>query len=238
MKNTTLLRELETHHNKFKNAHKSLETFNRDIEFYEKFIPYFFSKNGDADNIKNVYENITYDYEDGCEKTISCINVNKCYDVYKETWLDGMYQFISDIRESSDDNLENLSRTLTIAEHNNPVFLTGLYNGEVEECPIEEMPLSEAVSNIEFLIDFIPQLSLLKEECLHTVNTIVNGDYSKDKQNMLIESLNLLYNSIDDYCYGTLKNILEDYDKINTALFESTESSHTNKEKEEPFVLL
>lgn len=241
MNNAELFNELKNRHIKFEKRENSLEAFSNEMNFYESFIPYFFSKNGEADNIKNMYENINYDMEDHCEKSISCIDVNRCYDVYKE-YVDGMMKFIVDICENgnNDKKLDAFESKLDIAKNNDAIFIESLYAGKIPDYTIHEKPLSEAVQNIEFLIDFIPQLSVLKENCSSLANKIVDCETTnKRKEELLIESMGMLYNSIDQYCYGTLYNILTDYQKINNVLEESAEPSYPKKKKDnDAFVLL
>lgn len=229
MNNAILFNELKSHHDKFLKKHKTLESFFHEMEFYESFIPKFFSKNGEADNIKNMYENIQYDLADHCEKHIDCIDANRCYDVYTE-YMNGMKEFMNNILTCDENNLKPFEEKMEIATSNDAAFISSLYKGNIENYAITEKPLSEAVSNIEFLIDFIPQLSVLKEHCEEMLNKIVDGNYDGEKEKLLIEGMDMMYSSIDEYCYGTLRTILEDYDKINDVLFKEDDNTPLVKE--------
>ena len=62
------------------------------------------------------------------------------------------------------------------------------------------------------MIDFIPQLKELKEKCESVHSLITDEDTAKSK--LFKESSDMLFESVSNYCYNTVKNIFECYTQI------------------------
>ena len=98
---------LESNQNYIKENDFSTESFEKNIEFYESFIPEFFSKTGEAQNIRNMYKELKKDKNE--DKFINCISLTESATIYNE-YIDGMSKFIDEIKETSinesEDSLE------------------------------------------------------------------------------------------------------------------------------------
>lgn len=191
------------------------------ITYYESFIPDFFSKNGEADGIRNMYSKIRVMKESGQEKNIECCDMYQIHDIYTE-YVDGMINFINDIRNvnvSESTKIEEYSEKFKKAKDNDLTFIKSLYNGKIKE--ITSMPLSEAVSNVEFLIDFINDIKDLKTSCC-VVEEAAKSEDGTVKQPLLEGCLEMLCESVNNFCYYTLKSVLTTYADINNVLTEET----------------
>lgn len=223
----SFLEILDSQHEKFKTESVNIDSLINGIDFYESFIPDFFSKNGEANGIRAMYKGIRESLEN--EKTINAIDVNKSAEIYNE-YMEGMIEFILDISNitfvEACDELKIFEEKFEKAKEKDCIFIESLYDGKLNEET--EMVLSEAVSNIEFLIDFIPQLKTMKERCIN-----LNESFKNKTENQEIElvnkSLEMLYESVNNYCYSTVKNIVTTYYDINDKLFNVTPSSNEEK---------
>ena len=102
------------------------------------------------------------------EKSIFCADITNNHKVYME-YVDGMMKFIYDINnivvnESTSEELEKFSSKFESAKKNDSLFIESLFTGELSKP--SDKPLSEAVSNIEFLIEFVPSLNKIKKSIL------------------------------------------------------------------------
>lgn len=217
----SFLNLLDQKHEEFLSKEKTLENFISGIEVYESVIPTFFSASGEANGIKSMYQLIKEYMPD--EKHIVCTDVNKGASIYNE-YLEGMMKFIHQINETDFAALEgsdvSFTEKLNKAKSNDSAFIESLYGGTVNENI--ELVLSEAAQNVEFLIDFIPQLKSLKSMCT-TLVTECTQDSIEIKKDLIQESLKMLFESAENYSYKTLHNIMETYYGIQTALHESAD---------------
>ena len=196
-----LLESLKNQHESFKNNEITLESVINDITNYELFIPEFFSKTGEAEGIRKMYSAIKESMEE--EKSIMCIDVSNSASIYNE-YMEGMSKFIIDMAEvnSDTDNTNDLvtfKENFNKAKQNDSIFIESLYEGKIKENEKVETPLSTAVSNVEFLIDFIPQLSILKESCTNICNTI-KSNTDPNYTELLNDGMKMLFESVDQYC--------------------------------------
>ena len=215
----SFLENLDSQHEKFTTGSITLESLINDIEFYESFIPEFFSKNGEAKGIRVMYESIRENI--GNEKTIMCVDVHRSASIYRE-YMEGMVSFITEISNNmmteSAHELNDYAEKLERARTKDSLFIDSLYNGKLNEHI--DTVLSEAVMNVEFLIDFIPQLNLMKESCKNLYTTV--NYTAENKERTLIDScMNMLFESVDNYCYSTVKNIVSTYKDIHEKLSET-----------------
>lgn len=224
---------LSTQHENFKVNGVNVDSLIKNIEFYESYIPEFFSSNGEAKGIKEMYQGIRQSL--GTEKSIICADVNQSAHIYRE-YMEGMISFIHDISKSifteSTDEMSVYEQKFEKAKQKDSIFIESLYDGKLNEKT--EMVLSEAVANVEFLIDFIPELQTMKECCIGLHKSLINAN-EDEKKSLLSESLNMLYESVDNYCYSTLMNIVNIYTDIRESLF--NEDVATDTMSPESFVL-
>ena len=226
------LESLKQQHESFKSGDKSLESLLKDIECYESFIPEFFSKTGEADRIHAMYAGINENLDN--EKSINCINLNTTANIYNE-YMEGMTSFIMDISEinikEAADALDIFKSNFNRAKENDSIFIESLYDGKLKENELVETPLSSAVTNIEYLIDFIPQLSLIKENCTSLFHKINSGTQN-ETTDLVNDALKMLFESVDTYCYHTISNVVSTYSDINDKLFnENTEDTIDSQPK-------
>lgn len=203
--------QLKDQHEKF----VSLETKNiTDLEdtlsFYESVIPEFFSRDGEGKGIRKMYDDIK---ECDSDLTIESFDVEKGNTIYKE-YLEGMYKFINDISDASvvteSTDLSQFQEKFERAKNNDSAFIESLFGGTLNEKIT--VSITESTECIEFLIDYIPQIKSMKTDC-RTVQESNNGS-----NKLLNEGLQMLFESVENYCYTTLTNILTSYEDIQQAL--------------------
>lgn len=224
-----VLENLQSKYQEFKGLETNVENLNSMLDFYESCIPAFFFKgeNGEADNIKKIYK-VVNESEDIQSKKILSIDINECGHIYME-YVDGMVQFINDIKNSTPNdtvNLETFQEKFDIAKSNDSLFIESLFNGDINK--FTEMPVSEALVNVEYLIDFIPQIKSLKSRC-DTMQESVSDELPGFKNDLLSYTMNMLFESVNNYCYNTLKTVFETYNDIYEAVIAS-ESNPTSSE--------
>ena len=232
----SFLSDLTSHYETFKTETASIDNLIKEMEYYESFIPDFFSQNGEADGIKNMYSEIRTMMENGEEKTIECIDIGKSSSIYYE-YLDGMIKFINDIKNvntvDSDDALYAFTEKFNSAKDKDSLFIQSLYNGKLSEST--DMLLSEAVTNIEFLIDFIPNLKTMKSNCCMVQESI--KEVTDDRAKCLLDQCaTMLCESVNNFCYSTIKAVTDTYSGINQIIY--NESVNDEPTVEEPFKLL
>lgn len=204
---------------------KSINDLVNRITMYEASIPEFFSVTGEADGIKKMYKEIEKNLVE--EKNIFCADITNNHKVYME-YVDGMMKFITDINnievnESTSEELEKFSAKFKSAKKNDSLFIESLFNGELSKP--NDKPLSEAVRNIEFLIEFVPGLKKIKNDCI-LLSECVKDEQNTTKKELINQSLEMLYESVDNYSYNVLKNIVECYYNINDVLFNEEKQKH------------
>lgn len=203
------------------------------LTYIESFIPEFFSKDGEERGIRKMYKDIRVAMESSSlNNEVPCIDIHHGHYIYKE-YLEGMSSFINDINALDEDTeLPEFEEKLTTARSNDSAFVKSLYGGSLNA--VESASLADATSNIEFLVDFIPDISKFKETCesYHNYDT----ESESPKNTLLKESTEMLYDSISDYCYNAIKNVVSTYESIQKVL--SGESIIQESEEEKvPFVL-
>jgi len=208
----------------------------KEIEFIEGFIPEFFSKNGEANNIKIMYEKLDEINKSDESKEVSCVDVNKGFHIYKE-YVEGMLKFINDIKnvdmltESRD--FENYSSQFNQAKRKDALFIDAIYGGNINQSV--NTNVTEAVSNIEFLIEFIPELKILKEYCDTLHNSSINSN-DTTKEKLFNESSEMFYESVGYYIHSTVKNVLSTFCDINDKLNEEIVTTESVKDNFKLFI--
>lgn len=213
-----LIKDLDDKRMEFQTREKTIENLKDEISFYESFIPKFFSANGEAEGIRMMYEKVE-GFDGG---KLTCVDLSHSGCVYKE-YLEGMQNFIREIASSSTDIteevLESFKEKMQVAKNNDSVFIESLFNGTPDINPMEEMVLTEAVQNVEYLIDFIPQMKTIKESCEKSSGLLGSIPVEESVRHTLVdEGLKMMYESVANYCSGMVKAVLTDYSNINTIL--------------------
>ena len=220
---------LSEKHEEFKNVNSSYNRVINELCFIESFIPDFFSKNGAADSIRQMYSDIHTAKESPLFNiTIESVDIDHANHIYQE-YFEGMQSFIDDIMLINENvELEKFDEQVKTAKSKDFMFIESIYGGSLNHK--EEIPIDESTKNIEFLIDFIPQISKFKEICTNYQESL--SDESENSKNELLkESLDLLYESIDEYCYKTILNVVESFSDITAVL---SGDIHTANKPEKP----
>lgn len=209
-------------HNEISEEQSSLNRLNSEVSFLSQFIPRFFSENGEATAIRNMYSLI----EKEPERRILCSDVYSISSIYKE-YIRGMIAFISDVNQSDSNNIssiESFREKFVRAKENDSKFINALYDGKIGEK--KEVPLQEAVTNIEYLIDLIPYMKSIDEKCKRIENNKLVST-NKAKLDLVNECTNLLYDSIRNYCFITTREILDTFYGIQKVLNENEETENS-----------
>lgn len=219
MEGKLLLESFNERHKEFLNNNNSVDTLIEEISYFERFIPEFFSKNGEGKGIRNMYSEIRSIMESGNIKCINCIDINKSNHIYKE-YLEGMLKFIDDISNVNIDNKDELKpfvEKFNTAKDKDSVFIESLYDGKLNDE--KSMSLTEAVCNIEVLIDFIPTMKDIKSKCI-SVNESVNYIDNNIKKDLMKQCSVMLCESVNKFCYSTINAVINTYNSINNKINE------------------
>lgn len=184
------------------------------ITFIESFIPEFFSKDGEEKGIRSMYKDLHVAMESVFyDKKVPCVDIHHGFHIFKE-YLEGMNAFISDVKEADGAlEMESFEEKICSAREKDGLFIESLYGGSLNK--VVDTELSEATSNIEFLIDFIPELKRMKETCKEYHESAIEEG---DKGRLIKESMDMLYDSISHYCYHTIENVITTYESIQRSL--------------------
>ena len=139
MSDLSIFNDLESHFNSYNSTDtKSVSTLAEVLSYYKNCIKEFFSQNGEANGIREMYKAIREIISNGNDKLISCIDISQSYHIYQE-YLDGMSKFISEIKDSNccmDDS------TLTVFQNN-------LEKGAFPYCFLEVSLVKSDLSTLE-----------------------------------------------------------------------------------------
>ena len=191
----------------------NIESLNDELKCYHNSIIDFFSRNGESKGIRNIYESIrNKDYN---ESTILSPDLNISQNIYEE-YVDGMVQFIKDLDKSvtESSNTNEFSKKLSTAKERDKMFVESLFGGENNSEM--ELTLEEAIQNLEILIDFMPKIDMIYERCNSLKESVTS------ESDLVNESLNMLYESIGNFCYNEVRNIIDTYYSINDLFTEKT----------------
>jgi len=194
------------------------ESMDKEICCYESFIPDFFYKNGNETNIRHMYAALKEDRF--TESTIEAVDLYESRRIYDD-YYSGMKKFVTEIlaldtgitTESVDSYRDNLDK----AKNADAGFLKEIFGGKYNAS--REMPITEAVKNLEFLIDFIPSMGDMRKASQVMLEGANDGDLTR-------ESVGVLCNSLCRYCYESIKTTINTYgmidEKINAPLPKNT----------------
>ena len=208
---------LKSKHDEFKQIPDTHERVLQEISFIESVIPEFFSNRGEADSIKNMYKEIREAKESPLfDKKIPYIDINRGSHIYTE-YVDGMIEFINDIHNINESaTMNSFEDKFMTAREKDEIFVNSLYGGNLNKAV--ETDLTEATSNIEFLIDFIPELKVIREKCDKVYSDSLSDSDESAKGKLIKESSDMLFESVTNYCYNTVCHIFECYDDIQKSL--------------------
>lgn len=181
----------------------------KSVNLYMDFVPKFFSEGGNK--IKELYKKLkTLDYTHN--RNIKCIDV--CYgsSIYNE-YYDGMKSFINDcitaVQNEDEESITLCNNKLNIALEKDNEFIDSLFGGK--NNPVKDNTLTEAVKNLEYMIDFISVMGNIKADTESLFR--FNSDNFT-----LVEALKLLSVSIITFINKTMINILDSYCLIDNTL--------------------
>lgn len=228
MINSELIDEFDEQYRQFRENNITFESFMDELSYYERYIPQFFSKKGEAPAIRKMYTDIKES-----KNHVSVPIVETASAIYSD-YLDGMVVFVNEVSKATsvqESAFDALHDKFEKARKNDSVFVESIYGGSLNQ-PVD-MVLTEACQNIEYLIDFMPRIQTIKNQCQALYES---ADYITDEstKSLMNDSLGLLYESVSHYCYNTLRNVLITYEKIEDSLHDGSSSDVTT----EQFVLL
>jgi hypothetical protein len=207
----------------------TLEGCTEFLSYLESVIPEFFSRNGEAAGIHKMYDFIS----EGTDLKIECVDVRNSANIYTE-YVDGMKAFIDEVKESGDINdfaqMKEIEVKLENASANDMIFIESIFGGAVNDK--KETSITEASDNIEYLIEFIPEIGRYKSELEATTEAVnLTPKHSDNHEKLLMESLSMLYKSVATYCKDNVVNIFETYNNIIHEIDNPKESSETSDYK-------
>lgn len=182
------------------------------IAMKESCIPEFFSKDGEATNIKQMYQIIrSGDYNESA--TVDTVDVNMATHIYEE-YSQGMVQFVNEVLELTESVNTDYEGKITKAKENDQLFIESIFGGTNNQSKDES--IKEAVQTIETLIDIMPKLKSYKTQC----HTMVESAKEKGKENdpLTISSFALLFESVARYCDNAISNIMTTYNGITNSI--------------------
>lgn len=198
---------------------------NKELTTYSKIIPEFFSYNNEALKIKSLYKRLReLDYSRN--RVIPCIDVCRAGNLYAE-YFDGMrsfiHKFIDEACSTEPTNLPLMEKQLNTAIQADKMFIDSLFGGKNNEACNEE--LTEAVKNLEYLVDFIDVITEIHE----SIDSIFSRSESLfTKYKGMTDALRLVSNSACYACNRIISTIMDTYNDINNALDDKTETPVDN----------
>jgi hypothetical protein len=199
-----------------------------EYDAYLKLIPEFFSSHGEAAGIKDMYKKLK-ELDRFRDRIISAIDITRIGNIYVEYYT-GMCDFVDEVienAESSNGISNDLIEALDLAKKGDPQFVDSLFGGKNGERV--DTRLTEAVANVEYLIDFIEVLKMMKlnAERFYGAAASVNQD------DTVKESIKLLVSSAGTYCSRLIIEIFENYTKITDTLNNKFTTPEENSEQQE-----
>jgi hypothetical protein len=178
---------------------------------YASFIPDFFSKNGDAENVRAMYRTLRENEFPGV--TITCVDTYKASEIYNE-YLHGMVDFLKEIVDCSNSVFsvheeQKYADLLAKAKEKDYEFVKSCFGGNMNS-PVDE-DLRNAVKNVEMLIDFDDQIYKFKTTAGNLTSSITDVDADTE---LLCDAVYLYIKSVVQYSYLMLTNVFDAYHKI------------------------
>lgn len=206
---------------------KTKEIVISEYDAYLKLIPDFFSSHGEANGIRDMYKKLK-ELDGVRDRVIPVIDLSKVGNIYVEYYT-GMCDFVDEVIEKATSSgvTSELTEALELAKKGDPQFVDSLFGGKNGERV--DTRLTEAVTNIEYLIDFIEVLNIMKLNAQRFYGTAA----SVKDNDCVRESVKLLATSAGIYCSKLLAEIFADYTKITNTLNNKFESPMENPEQQE-----
>ena len=160
-------------------------------EFYEKAL--------DEDNIAEI--------------KIQAVDLSKALSIYSE-YLEGMTRFINDIKNVNINEGEDLSKysdKFAIANEKDTQTIESLFGGSLNNKV--EMTIESAISDVDFLVDFLPKMKEMYNNCKITSEAVSDVEEGNKKE-LISNCLSLMYNSVDNFCKSAIKNALVTYESM------------------------
>lgn len=198
-----------------------LERTKEELSYFKKYIFDFFSSNGSSKEIHEIYESVLS--RDHVWKTINTCDMNRSRDLY-ENYSNGMKKYLNEIISLESASDETTVATLEKARNGDELFVNSLFGGYNNSR--EETNICEAVKNIECLIDFIPSIDSFNE----SVDEFIKSVSKKNDDKLSLECSKLYSESVTNYCYNTIKNIINDFNSIHDSISLSYNKSTGNDE--------
>lgn len=203
---------------------KNFNTLKSELESYKSIIPEFFSRNGEAPGIRSMYEKINdFEYRD---KNINAIDLFVAESVYDD-YLNGMYTFVQDLNTAviTESDVNTYESKLNSAREKDSMFIESIFGGNLNGET--QYNIREAAKDLEILINFIPKIDIFYSKSL-VLSESMNSDNA-----LVTNSVEMICESVSNYCYNVIKNVMNTYYKI----MESFEESSNESPKQE-YVLL
>jgi hypothetical protein len=210
------------HVNSDRTPKETLALLADELTNYKKFIPDFFSHNGAANNIKYIYAIVGKN--ENPDATITCIDTIRASDIYNE-YNRGMVDFVTEVIADANYNCDNIDKhgkfrdSLERANTRDKEFIDSIFGGEHNKA--EEKSLSDALLNIEVLIDFIHRI----DDTIKRATDVVNGVENPNSSELINQSIHLLYRSIVYYTYKMISTIINIYGMIDDAVKNESNTS-------------
>lgn len=189
-----------------------------ELSAYETAIPEFFSYKNEAVRIKELYKKLkNLDY--ARDRIISCVDMGcACY-LYRD-YFTGMYNFIDKFFKEAGSHGENISlmeKQLDTAINGDPVFIESLFGGKNNE-PSEQV-LTDAIGNVEALVDFLDQIKSMKQ----MVSDVCNRASELKDYSCSIQAVKLIVNSACVFTVRVLTGIVDIYAAIQNKIDDKPE---------------
>lgn len=211
-----VIKEIEEKYTDFITSETTLESAVATLDYLKSTIPAFFSRNGEAKSIHNMYDYLSESADEPVENQamIECCDVRKADEIYDE-YLTGMEKFINECMQANieDSSLITFKENVETVKLSDSVFIESIFGGNLNEK--KEQTLVEASDNIEYLVDFMPKIEEIRNKITSLTEAVDTQIMSTDAQKELLrDSLTMMYESVVNYCRTNIENIFETYDGI------------------------
>jgi hypothetical protein len=184
-----------------------------ELSAYKTIIPEFFSYKNEAVRIKELYKKLKgLDY--ARNRVISCIDVGCAGYLYNE-YFNGMYSFLDKFFIELGRNGENVAlmqKQLETAIQGDPLFIESLFGGKNNE-PSEQV-LTDAINNVEYLVDFFDQLKGFDQ----SIADVCNRASELTGYECSIQAVKLIINSTCVFSYRIMSAIMDIYVAIQNSI--------------------
>lgn len=194
----------------------------KELEEFKTFIPKFFSEEpGSGNKIKELYSNINKIKNVDIHR---CVMIEKSSKMYGE-YMQGMYTYITSIiqqlweKTPTEESIIKISSNLINVKSKDSMFIDSLFGGV--NNPFILTHASEAIENIEFLIDFVPELNTVCEilKKLIALFTKLNIECTEESEicKLTWSNVFLFCESIRTYAYSVMVEVISTYYKLTEA---------------------